>query len=363
MNGSSEHGANQNGKAYDDLTQIEGIGTVRQRWLRENLDVYTFKDLADLSPQQIDAQLRLDRKTVAFHDIERWIAQAQELVTASTDSSSASPVNQADTQSVSEPDEPHTSHSEDSLQPSSISLSHEDTNRDEWTALASFVVEFQSRQTTDHNTEYRTLVRSLETERVRILPGLAAQQAQQWIWAQLDTQQLRSLTDESLVASAPNGHEHNATTDPHQVQTLTESTSESLPTTSICVTQVLAIQAMQPVVSMAVDASEPQMLGTLQAHKAFQPEIVFELPNFEPAHLQAHPIMHIHVYAYNRATGSIAMVGHPHHVSIEQIQPQYVVMLPPVDLQQGLYRLKVLLNLEGVPSIPGYSEIPLLQVI
>ncbi len=388
MNGSSDHSCNQNGNIYDDLTQIEGIGVIRQRWLRETLNVYTFKDLAELAPQQIDIQLRHDRKPVALHDIERWIAQAQALVGLTGSNSSASNSNQAAPQPISNPMEsalvesdpvesdPVESDSSQGITPrqhsSSPSSSIQEATPDQWEPLASFVVEFQSRQNPDHpeDQEYRTLVRCLDTERVRILPGLAAQQAQQWMWVQLDDIPMRSLAEESLAHPDDNGHERDGAStptlgQPPSVETSSlEETSAPHTAVSIRVTQVLIRQAMEPVVSMAFGSSEPQILGSLQAHRVFQPEIVFELCNLEPAQLQAHQvIVHIHVYAYNRATGSIVTVGAPHRVSIDQVESQYGVTMPAVNLQQGLYRVKVLLSLEGVPSIPGYSEIPLLQVI
>lgn len=70
---------NTSNRKSDDLTKINGIGPVRQEWLRESLDVYTFRDLAVLSVDEIESRLKTEGKIISRSEIEAWIDQAQEL--------------------------------------------------------------------------------------------------------------------------------------------------------------------------------------------------------------------------------------------------------------------------------------------
>ncbi|MHC4617193.1 MAG: hypothetical protein ACYTEQ_05505 [Planctomycetota bacterium] len=69
----------------DDLTVINGIGPVRQRWLRESLDVYTLRDLAALSVDEIESRLKAEEQIISGSEIEAWIDQAQELALTAAD--------------------------------------------------------------------------------------------------------------------------------------------------------------------------------------------------------------------------------------------------------------------------------------
>jgi hypothetical protein len=80
---------NTSNKKRDDLTEINGIGPVRQEWLRESLDVYTFRDLAVLSVDEIESRLKTEGKIISRSEIEAWIDQAQELDLTAANSDSA----------------------------------------------------------------------------------------------------------------------------------------------------------------------------------------------------------------------------------------------------------------------------------
>lgn len=64
---------------YDDLTVIKGIGRARQTWLRETLHVHTLHDLAGISPDDLAAKLKADRRPIKPDVAESWIAQARTL--------------------------------------------------------------------------------------------------------------------------------------------------------------------------------------------------------------------------------------------------------------------------------------------
>ena len=55
---------------------IKGIGPARQRWLKESLDVHTFRDLATLSVGETKSRLKADKQIASRETIEVWIAEA-----------------------------------------------------------------------------------------------------------------------------------------------------------------------------------------------------------------------------------------------------------------------------------------------
>ena len=62
---------------YDDLTRIKGIGEITQQWLRDTFGVYTFRDLANVSPVKIENRLKSEGKITARAKIEEWLEQAR----------------------------------------------------------------------------------------------------------------------------------------------------------------------------------------------------------------------------------------------------------------------------------------------
>lgn len=63
----------------DDLTVIKYIGPERQQWLRDVLKVHSYKDLSELSVEEIKRRLQDDGKREADSRIEVWIAEATKL--------------------------------------------------------------------------------------------------------------------------------------------------------------------------------------------------------------------------------------------------------------------------------------------
>lgn len=131
----------------DDLTAISGIGAVREKVLRESLDVRTFQDLAALSVDEIESQFKAEGQSVSRDLIKQWIAAARELAVAT----------------VAEP----------SNSPSSES---------EWESAATFVVEFQERE---EGEERRTRVHHMEEDVDAEWPDVGSEQLYRWMLEQL----------------------------------------------------------------------------------------------------------------------------------------------------------------------------------
>ncbi|MGJ3252087.1 MAG: hypothetical protein ACFE0J_13295 [Elainellaceae cyanobacterium] len=383
-----------NGNGSDNLTQIEGIGPVRQKWVRERFNVRTFHDLARLSPDQIESSLRDDRKPVSFHDIESWIRQAKALAQSSASSASMdSQTPLAETFGLNNGVSASSSAQSSGDSTGRASVQNESA---EWKTIASFDVEFQTRLIEGDRPEYRTWVRCLQTGRVRIWSGFVSEKVPQWIAAQLDEHALKvsSLEDESDQAPqesfststtssiSPAGVsadrvcsddiESSAQTPSCEGLSLSDDSSstghQALSPISVAITRIRAFQhtdALQPVVSITPNHEAPlQIASSMQAQEPFQIELDVTLPGITDAHFQGKGVTgHMHMYAYNRATGSIEAVGGPYTTPIEDIKPHYTITFPKAVLPQGLYRIKVLFNLQGASSVPGYAEIPLLQFI
>lgn len=64
----------------NEFTQIEGLGTAMQRWLRKSLNVCTVAELAKLSVTQVLSRLGEEERTFGPCQLENWIQQAQQVV-------------------------------------------------------------------------------------------------------------------------------------------------------------------------------------------------------------------------------------------------------------------------------------------
>jgi hypothetical protein len=342
--------------------------------------------------------LRDDRKPVSFHDIESWIVQAKALARSAVSSApidSQTPL--AETFELNNGVSASSSAQSSGNSTDRASVQNDSVQNDsgEWKTIASFDVEFQTRLMEGDRQEHRTWVRCLQTGRVRIWSGFVSEKVSQWIAAQLDEQELNLSSSDHVSEQTPKESVSTASSisatgvsadqvwsddvelsvhppsDGGESSLSDNSPSmghQTLSPISIAINSIRAFQhtdALQPVVSVTPNHEAPlQIAGSMQAHEPFQLELGVTLPGITDAHFQGEGVTgHAHVYAYNRATGSIEAVGDPHTTPIEDIKSHYTITLPKAVLPQGLYRIKVLFNLQGAPSVPGYAEIPLLQVI
>ena len=135
---------------YDDLTTIKGIGQTRQQWLRDTFNVRTFRDLAALAADTIEARLKAEKQIPSRSHIERWLSEAKQFA----ENPALVPVTK-------------------------VKLS---TKEDDWKPFASFVVEFQDSAS---QLEVRTRVHYIEGDQTRTWTGVDQQELCQWITQQL----------------------------------------------------------------------------------------------------------------------------------------------------------------------------------
>jgi hypothetical protein len=156
----------------DDLSEITGIGQARARWLKKTFGVRRFRDLADLSPDDIEHKLKAEgRERVSRKTIESWVTQAR--VRASEEKSKPPVAGLKDSRgrAAGEP---------------------------EWEPVTSFVVEFQSRKGKGAEQRWRTSVHHMERDLGKTWAGIACDELCRWM-----TDQLRAAGGPAVPDVAP----------------------------------------------------------------------------------------------------------------------------------------------------------------
>lgn len=307
----------ENGEECDDLTRIRGIGPIKQQWLRASFDVCTFRDLANLSVNEIEARLRSEGQVASRSDIENWISQAQELA-GTTGQQSLQPAQKSESSPLEEVD---------------------------WRSFASFMVEFQARRTAEQAEEQQTVVRYLEVDRVKTWSGIESEQLRQWIFDQLNVE--RGLIPARNLQ-------------PLQAETVTTAIASSV---TLEIIQVKALLA--PLVQVIVDRSNRVFPTPLRSNQPFTLEIFFTVDGDTADLITRQGSSYcVEVYAHHGSTGETLSLGEKQIQNLIEGQLSYTTWLPGVTLQQpGTYRLQIIVTIEGMPVLPGIFEVPLLQVI
>lgn len=142
-----------------DLSEISGIGPARAQWLRKAWGVRTVRDLAALSPNDIERELKAtSRSKVSRTVIESWVAEARARLSTEGGEPTA---------------------------PALPTIPGEESAdmEGEWRPVASFVVELQlaSRSGLGSTQRWRTVVHHVEGDRNKTWPGLEVDALAQWI--------------------------------------------------------------------------------------------------------------------------------------------------------------------------------------
>ena len=360
---------NGNGKQCDDLTKIKGIGLVKQQWLRESLNIYTFRDLASLSVDAIESVLKVEWQTLSRQEIKTWIFQAQEL--AADEPSLKQFVELSNTQAELVEELPIESsqlsessrelvnkeaelveelpiESNQSSNPLVKSLDTADEGNllpsvinGEWRSFASFKVEFQSRPTERQVEEQQVTIYYLESDQVQSWSSMESDRLQQWMLEQIQI----SATD--------------------RMQQLPEARSSvAVPLVVVEIDEIRAFQPAQTNRPMVARESNRLFPGTISSNYPFGLEISFSLAGLNVANITKPSITYfVQVYVRNRVTDVINHLGDTKPCSLAAGQLSYTAMLPGITLEPGVYRLQASVKLQGIPATPGSFKVPLLQVI
>lgn len=303
----------------EDLTKIRGIGLTKQQWLRNLVGISTIQELAAASVDKIDSRLREKGHNISRSEIQEWIDQAKKLTAESLDS-----------QAEEAEESPPVPTVEGDLSPS--------IQEGEWKTFASFSVDFQSRQIADQ-TEQQTIVRHLETGEVVTWPDVESETFQQWM-----LEKLRIEIQPEAEAEA-----------------LEEAVESPL---TLEITQMRLFQPPKTEKSMLINTKTRQFLGSIRKDELFAIEITFGVTGLTVADIaKQHATYNIQCYARHRTTGTITTLAETQPNTIVKGQFSYTIMLPATTLPLGLYRLRILVILQGILAIPAYFEVPLLPVV
>jgi hypothetical protein len=130
------------------------------------------------------------------------------------------------------------------------------------------------------------------------------------------------------------------------------------------ITGIRVFQASNQERPMLVDIKTRKFLGSIRKDESFTLEVSFQVSAIEIVDIANKQITYnIQSQVRNRSTGAITTLGDTTPQTLVQGKNSYTIMLPATTLPLGLYRLRILVMLQGVLAIPGYSEIPLLPVV
>src|SRR6266508_222308 len=310
----------------DDLTAIEGIGGARQKWLRESLGVNTYGDLACLSADKIEAQLKSEGQVASRSAIESWIAQADELAVA--------PNRRVPTREL-ENDEP----------------SHLPADEPEWLPFASFVVEFQSRtfegtEALESPSGYRTAVHHIEADENEAWLGIASQQLSDWMLERTDYEVQRKPRTDTSSEGRPTGAQR------------------VVAPRSVKIAEIRLFQRPEAEAPRGVSVLGGAFSGSVKGNEPFTSEVMFSLTAAAASNAAERGERYkLQFYAENLATAARTYLGDTTPVSVAADRHFYSAVLAERTLPAGIYRLTVLAQREGDGVFPAQLEEPLLRVV
>lgn len=317
----------------DDLTRIKGIGLTRQEWLRNAFKVFTFADLAALTPEQIERQLKAERQIASRGEIAAWINKAQELAGGSPSAGAATAVSSVASKQGNEQAEECT-----------VVAATAD-----WQASARFVVEFQT--TVDEaigarEQIYRTVASHLDLATDHLLgskswSGLQSEPLCTWMLEQVEQQPQPTPAGERLP-----------------------TLKLPLPTAHAKITQVWFHQPPPIEMPRALYPTPTDRQGVIIGEQPFALAIAFDLTGLTAAELaNKQPPYRVQAYLFNLTTGVSLTVGASNPATLSAGKLSYVAHLSCPALVSGIYRLRMVLSLEDRPPLVDYLELPLLQIV
>ena len=362
---------NGNGQESNNLTRIEGIGETKAQWLKA-IGITTIQDLASASADYLESRLKAEGHTPGRNEIEKkWIAQAQDLVDATSSQQTIDPVAieaaippsappKSDTppvEAISEPEVEATVPLSPPPQPDappveatselevkaetlvnpSTELVNPSTEQEAWSTFAAFAVEFQDRGTKDH-TEQRTIVRHVMTDTVQLWPGIEGERLKRWILGQVNQAKPSQPVTKQSATETP------VIVKMGQLRLL-QPAGTSMP--------VLVMQAGR-ILSNSIRSSEP-----------FTLEVSFELVGDALADLAGKEVTYcVQWDAKNLAPPhEIISLGDTEPTPVVEGQTAYTTLLPEVMLDSGIYRLQILVILRGIAALPTFFDALVLQVV
>lgn len=298
---------NRKNRAYDNLIEIKYIGPKMQSWLREKLHVRTYQDLADLSVEQIQAQLLADKKTVAERNIEAWIKQAKELA--------------LEAKAESEVDLPKKAR--------------------DWEEYASFMVYFEGREVSGKR-EKRVKVFHIESDKSRVWPELTAEH---FVW---------------MLELAGEGPFPVTSRQQDEEQVEIEKPTEEV---QVKINQIRLFQPPEAKKPVAVSNGKIEQ-HTLKAGEPFSLEVFFSLVGEAVASIvKQHATYSVQVVAKDTHKKEGAELGNLEPKALSEGKFEYRVRMPETTLDSGEHRLWALVSVQAANTVPNFLEGPSIKVL
>lgn len=305
-----------NNENRSNLTSIRGIGVSRKRWLNA-LGIFTIADLSQASATVLESQLKKDARCPSRRELEEWIAQAQSATVA---------------EQKLQP-QGHQLQGHHTIAPSDVELAAAPTASDGWTLLASFRIEYQTRQVANQ-LEQRTVIHHLETGAAETWKELESESIQPWILEHIETPAPQVEVERAVVPE---------------------------------ITQLKLMQSGQPGQAMIASKTHPLFPGDIQANKPFALEVSIQFTEACDTNLPEQLECVVQCVAYDISTGLTTTLG-ALAVTVPLVTPfSHTVLLPGLKLPHaGIYRLKVVTSLQGQQlaaskTNSAYFKVPILQ--
>ncbi|NEQ33828.1 MAG: hypothetical protein F6K04_23000 [Leptolyngbya sp. SIO4C5] len=347
----------ENSVASQSLTQIRGIGEAKRQWF-ESVGIKTLSDLAKADVDQITAQLQAAEHAVTEEQVEEWVEQARSRIeaTSATETQAAETADRAETEVLSEATadadageaietEVATSEvttGEDAETAASEALDSEvaageaevpQAIASDWRSLAAFRIWFESREVSGQ-TQQRTRIEQVDSSEHETWSGLEKSQLQQWMLAR--------LPETTAVA---------------------ETAVEPAERVAIAIEKVYLKQAAQVMGTQMIAQSGQTFTVPLEQNTPFALEVVFSFLNLaESASAVTEVNCQLQAQMQNRTSGESIAFSQTQTVTLDAKQALYSITLSDLQLASGIYRLRLLITLPSLAAIPGFFEIPALQV-
>lgn len=299
------------------LTAIKGIGAARAKRLQQVLGVETITDFAVLTADEVNTAFVGKKNIGSPQDIEGWIAQARELAGAQNDEAASVAV----TAVVDE----------------------------KWQPFASFVVEFQERQS-EGVIKQRTSVQYMEGDVTETWDGIAEQPVCQWMQEQVRDQIRTVPADDSAV-------------DANQ-EPIAEPETAVVSPLDWTIEQLAIFQPPEASHPVAVGQPDMSFIGFIRSDLASLFRVVLTAADLQSTEEAIAQNYQMQLFARNLSLG----VNTPLNLQLDESfsgenAAAYQVLAAEGVLQPGRYRLGVFLKDDRPGGGVNYLELPPLQIV
>lgn len=327
----------------DDLTQIKGVGKVRQDWFKKVLKVETLQEFAALSADEIESQMKREGQIISRDEIEQWLTQAQNLAP------------------------PQKMKAEESSKMKDNNEKNAPQEKEQWEWLNAFVIEFCALKSAVSTKKREIRVYPLKISKEgdwlenggsKKTPKTFTDYDLPWTWMleQINTEEWQKPKTVKAIPKPPKPTKAPAET---SVQ-INVPTIDTLPTVKIH--QIRAYQPPDVNRPAVIGEVDQPFLGSVRSDKPFALEVEFaisEMISDETARSGGYRA-EFHARQMNSKT-SFAL-GETMLDLLFRNRLSYTARLPQTRLKPGIYHLGAQVKFRSRPPKVTYLELPMFQV-